>query len=101
MGRNDHKRPKSKYLEIHDAIWKLPPHLATYLAGPLEVDLDRLYIRRRGDGDWIIVLKAYDGDGQPVVVFGNGPDVVAAIIGVAGAIAADKWRPDVPWTPPK
>jgi len=66
------------------------------------VDGDRLCdlrVKVRDDGTWIAIGKGYGNDGGPVVAFGSGYDALSALQGLEGALAANKWRVDKPWSP--
>ncbi len=97
MGRNDHSKA-TPYSKAHAAVYEFGHHLASLLVGGGSADFDRISVRQRGEMDWVAVVKAVDSDGLPVVAFGNGSDFVSAVMGVSGAIASDRWRPDQPWT---
>jgi len=58
-----------------------------------------LSVRCRGVADYVVVCKRVGSDGGPQVLFGNGFDVVSALLGLEGAWAADRWRLDTPWAP--
>lgn len=80
----------------------------------LQEHIPQVYnLMTRGDGDFrgltfsvkdegvVSVLKAYNGEGLPVVLFGSGYDALSALLGLEGAMAADRWKEDRPWTPGK
>lgn len=56
--------------------------------------LVNIKITYRGEGDYLAILKRYDDDGAPVVIFGSGVDFVTALLGLETAVDQDKWRPD-------
>jgi len=58
-----------------------------------------LTVKQRAPGDWIAVAKRSGPDGGPQVAFGSGYDLVGALLGLEGALAANRWREDRPWKP--
>lgn len=66
----------------------------TYLAGPKAERFYRLTITKKSEYDWFAILSRWAPDGGRQVVFGSGHDAVAAILGLSGAVAADRWRDD-------
>jgi hypothetical protein len=64
-------------------------------------DFDRLTVRRRGDGDWVFVMKAFDDAGTPIVAFGTGYDFFSGLLGLEGALRRNGWRVDKPYDPSK
>ena len=62
-------------------------------------DFERILIRNRGDGDWIGVLKAFSGDGTPIVCFGTGYDAITCLLSLNTSVRKGKWREDKPWEP--
>lgn len=62
-------------------------------------DLVGINVKKRGEQDWIVVIKAYGADGGPIVCFGNGFDISGGLLAAEGAVAAERWREDKPWQP--
>jgi len=56
--------------------------------------LVNIKISYRGPGDYLAILKRYDDDGTPTVIFGSGVDFITALLGLETAVGQDKWRPD-------
>lgn len=73
---------------------------ALYRCGVTEEDdFTEIRIKHRGAGDWLALVKRFDGDGAPVIVFGSGVDLLQALSSAEGLVAAGKWRVDRPWKP--
>lgn len=64
-------------------------------------DFVELRIKQRAEGDWIAVAKRYAEDGGLEVAFGTGHDYVSCVLGLNGSLAANRWKADKPWEPPK
>ena len=57
-------------------------------------DLINFKISYRGAYDYLSILKRYDSDGTPVIIFGSGSDFASCLLGLEAAVDQDKWRPD-------
>jgi len=79
---------------LRDAV----PALASLLVRA-DQDLVGLNVRVRSEGDVIVVVKRLGPDGGPQVCFGSGYDVCGALVSANGAIHANRWQEDIPWTP--
>lgn len=53
--------------------------------------------KARPDGTILVVAKQYGSDGGPMVSFGVGYGVTAALLAIESTIAGGHWRVDVPW----
>lgn len=73
------------------------PHLHAVFSR--ESDFIEIRVKARDDGTCLTIVKAYSADGAPMVVFGSGYGVAAALMGVDGSIQGGRWRPDRPWKP--
>lgn len=83
-------------LGLHDAFWEHVPQVYSWLTRPDE--FGELRLKARPDGTVIAVAKGYGSDGGPIVCFGSGYDALSALQGLEGALTANRWRPDKPWT---
>lgn len=84
------------YHRLYRALGGTLPQLGAFLVRE-NPDMVSLTLKQRGVGDWLAVLKAFDADGGPIVCFGTGFDVVGCLLGLEGALAANRWRVDKPW----
>lgn len=94
------KRGVDAYNSVARAIGGACPQLYSLVARSSE-DFISVSVRQRGEGDFVGVVKRYDGDGRPEVAFSNGYDFLGCLLGLEGTIAASRWREDRPWTPDK
>lgn len=95
MGRKD---GDAVYLNLEKGLYvNLPQLRAVTLAA--EEEFVSLLVKRRGASDWLVVCKRFAGDGGLEVVFGSGFDLVGALLGLEGSLAANRWRPETPWKP--
>lgn len=101
MGHKQNNLGQNKYTKTHGAIAELGRQLPLWLIGPRSQDFDRISVRQRGPSDYVAVFKVDGDDGTPLVAFGNGPDFVSAIMGLEGAITANRFKVDQPWLPPE
>lgn len=72
------------------------PQVANHLQGT-HPDFVSLYIKQRGDYDFILVMKRYDSEGSYEVAFGSGASIGSALRNLEGSLAANKWKPDTPY----
>lgn len=99
MSREKQGHSGNPYTDVLAAMQKAVPQLNSWLTGKNAEDFDRITIRQRAPGDWIVIVKAYGDDGGPIVCFGQGFDFVEAFRAANGAVARGGWRPDKPWKP--
>lgn len=66
------------------------------LVGRHSEDFKELRVYQRGENDCLGVLKRYNSDGKPEVLFGNGQDFVAALLALEGSYTAARWREEKP-----
>lgn len=60
-------------------------------------DFVELRVKQRGEGDFLAIAKRIGPDGGDEVCFGVGFDFLSCLLGLNGAITANRWRPDQPW----
>lgn len=60
-----------------------------------------LRVKARGEGDYYALAKKEGPAGDTLVAFGNGYDVLSALMGLNASIAQGKWQVDRPWSPSK
>lgn len=78
------------------AIGLHAPQVATHLNGQ-HTDFTSLFIKMRGEYDFLLVMKRYADDGGLEVCFGGGATIGSAIKNLEGSLSAGKWKADVPW----
>ena len=81
---------------VTSALRAAVPKVEALVAGA-DVDFVSLYIKMRGEYDFILVCKRYGADGGLEVVFGTGSDLATGLKSLEGSLAANKWRPDTPY----
>lgn len=86
----------SSYYEVSVCLNRHAAQLYSVVAQNSE-DFISLSVRRRGDSDFVAVLKRLGPDGAPEIAFGNGNDCVTCLLGLSGAVAAGRWKVDVPY----
>lgn len=82
--------------QITATILAVTPQVGAFFSGT-HTDFVSLYIKQRGDYDFILVLKRYASDGGLEVCFGGGASLGSAFKNLEGSVAAAKWRPDRPY----
>jgi hypothetical protein len=93
MGSNN---DDAVYLKAERGLYANFPQLRSVLVGDGE-NLVSLLVKRRGDADYLVVLKRESPKVGMVVAFGSGFDVVGALLGLEGTLAAGRWKADTPW----
>lgn len=73
------------------------PHLHAWYTE--EEEFSELRIKARPDGTCLAIAKGYGSDGGPVVCFGVGYGVVAALMAIDATIHGGNWKFDKPWSP--
>lgn len=54
-----------------------------------------LYIKQKDTGEWVAVAKRWDDEKRSLVVaFGNGFDLVGALMALNASITKERWFPD-------
>ena len=96
MGKGQGNNHESGYIRVHGVLKGAMPQFSS-LCLDGDDDFVSCTIRHRAAGDYVAVIKALDGDGGPVVCFGNGFDLVSALLGIEGTLAADRWQADKPF----
>lgn len=74
------------------------PHLSAWWDDADE--FVEIRVKARPDGTYLAVAKGYGSDGGPVVCFGVGYGVSAALMAIDSTIQGGSWRVDKPWSPP-
>lgn len=97
MGRKTSKpiEEGQPYAQLNDALAVALPLVKRWLVDRESFREVRIYVRP--DGDYLGVLKGYNGEGTPVICFGSGFDVVSCFIGLEMAVNGDRWRKDKPY----
>lgn len=86
------------FIGLYNALVDSAGNLAAVVAYHSEDFVD-LRVKQRGEGDWLGIVKRYGSDGGLEVCFGTGHDFVSCLLGLNGAMANDRWKPDKPWSP--
>jgi hypothetical protein len=89
---------ESPYNRLENGVFTAVPQLHAVLVRN-EEDAVGLNLKRRGDGDWIAVLRRVGDDGAPQVAFGTGFDLIGALLSLEGTVGAARWKEDKPWNP--
>jgi len=89
---------KEPYNVLYDAFVDAGHNFLAVVALGSEDFVD-LRVKQRAYGDWLGIAKRYGPDGGLEVCFGTGHDFVSALLGLNGAMAANRWKPDKPWAP--
>ena len=92
------RQESNAYVDLEQAVFTKLPQLHSVLVRN-DGDAVGLQLKHRGPSDWIAVLRRDGHAGGPEVAFGTGFDVIGCLLGLEGALAADRWREDKPWTP--
>jgi hypothetical protein len=91
------KNGRARMIALSDGLMAAVPQVSA-LSGDPE-DFISLLIKQKEDGTCLAVFKRYGPDGGPMVCFGSGYEIAGCLIGLEGAVAANKWRVDRPWEP--
>jgi hypothetical protein len=95
MATKNRNNPElNRIVLLMEGIRSAAPQLYAWLNDTADFREVRIYIR--DDGEMLGVAKGYNGDGAPVICFGSGFDVFSCLLGLNGAITADRWREDRP-----
>lgn len=89
---------KEPYNVVYDALFGALGNLHA-AAVKAEGEFIELRVKQRGYADWLAIAKRVGADGGSEVIFGVGHDLVSALLGLNGAMAANRWRPDRPYKP--
>lgn len=90
--RNSHEQ---RYNQASTELARLFPQVYGVVQTNI-ADFDSLRLYQRGEDDFLGVLKKFDSDGTPVVLFGVGVDFVTVMLSIEAAISANRWRTDKP-----
>lgn len=93
-----HDLSSTPHNQLYVALHRACPQLTNLMMRNPE-DFVSLTLRQRGTNDVIAIMKRYAPDGGQEVLFGTGYDALGALLGLEGACAANRWRPDAPWVP--
>lgn len=94
-GKKGNGLEEGAYRSVSEALAEQLPSLYRVLVVNRS-DFDRLTVYQRSQNDILAVLKRVSDDGSPEVCFGNGFDLVAALVGLEGSLRSGKWRADKP-----
>lgn len=83
------------WVEFNEEFTARVPHLAAWFGDTLA--FVELRLMARDDGTTLAVAKGYDSDGGPVVCFGVGYGLVAAVMAIDATMNGGRWRVDTPW----
>lgn len=89
---------KDAYNVVYDGFVTGAGNLSAFALRNLD-DFVELRVKQRGFSDWIGVAKRYGEDGGLEVCFGTGFDFTSCLLGLDGAMAANRWKADKPWSP--
>lgn len=80
---------------LGDGIRKGVSNLAALLLGRYASACMGLTLVRRGEFDWLAVVKVYNSDeGIDMVAFGDGPDVLSALARLNASVGKGKYHED-------
>lgn len=87
----------SDYFRVSDGLREITPGIARLLLvdgqGGTEVRL-----KRRGQFDWLCLVKRETDEGGRQIVFGMGVGPIEALTYADGLVQAGRWRVDKPWS---
>lgn len=100
MARKTVKRGlPERWAETSGVMRKLFPQVSSWWG---QTDsFNRLKLLSRADGTVLAVASGFGSDGGPVVCFGSGYGVSAALMALDASMAGNNWKVEKPWTPPK
>lgn len=90
------KSIQDAWVETDKQLRRLFPHLAAWYNSTDE--FDRLTIMLRDDGTHLAIGKGYGDDGGPIVCFGGGYGLAAALMSIDKTIQAGNWKVDKPYS---
>lgn len=100
MAKNRKKNSsQERWLSIDECMREYAPHLSAWWND--DEEFSELRLKARPDGTTLAIAKGYGGDGGPVVCFGVGYGVPAALLAIDGTINGGRWKVDEPWQPGK
>lgn len=85
----------SRWVTLEEYIRLGVPHVSAFWNNP--TDFHSVRIMARDDGTCLAIAKAYGADGAPMVAFGSGYGVVAALMALDTCIQGGRWREEKPW----
>lgn len=97
MGKR--KGASERLVRLDDSLHELIPHLYGVLCE--EDDFIEFRVKAQDDGTVLGILKRYNPEGAPMVLFGGGYGVLGAFLTVDAAVQGNRWRVDKPWKPGK
>lgn len=98
MVRKQNKRSGGERLVEFDASFlKYVPHLRAFFSN--EESFIDIRLKARDDGTILVIAKEYSSDGTPMVCFGVGYGVVAALLAIDATMNGGRWKIDKPWQP--
>lgn len=90
------KTEASRYVNLERALYSSLPQIRAVVLEGSDTFMS-LLIKRRGPGDWVVVVKREGVTGGPKVAFGAGFDFIGVLLGTEGSLAANRWRVDKPF----
>lgn len=83
---------QTRWVELAEELQKRLPNLAAVYNDPGV--FRGLSVNARDDGTLLAIVRGYGPDGGPVVCFGNGYDIAAALLAVDASLQGGHWKAD-------